>query len=130
MPISILKLAREGEGASLTCQLEFDELEEVELTSPAKGQVTIYCSSDDGSSFYAQGRILATVMRQCDRCLKKFNTPVEVAIAADFSDHPDEEQWPIINNQLDFASVVREGILLQLPIKSLCAEDCYGIVNN
>lgn len=126
MPVSILKLAQSGEGASQACSLEFDKLEDVDLASPAKIDLTIYNLSE-GTIFQAIGKIKVELDRVCDRCLESFSEELDLELLANFSDHPTEEDWPIENNMIDLAPVVRETILLNIPAKGLCSPDCTGI---
>ncbi len=129
MPISILRLAQEGEGASLTCSFKFDSLEDIDLASPANVEARVYNLSDDGKIFQAIGQAEAKVARVCDRCLKEFDQSIDADLEASFVDQPGDEEWPIINNEIDLQPIVREAILLNLPVKSLCAPDCAGINN-
>ncbi len=128
MPISILKLAREDEDTSLACELEFGELEDVDLVRPAKGKFTIL-STSDGARFHVLGEVRAQLKAQCDRCLKSYDRSIKLNLSADFTDQPSEDEWQIVNNALDLAPLVREEILLHTPIKSVCSKDCTGIVD-
>lgn len=128
MPVSILNLARSGEGTSLACELEFEDMADVDLARPAKGKFTILNSSD-GTRFHVIGEVSAQVKAQCDRCLKRYERSIGSSLATDFTDQPTEDEWPIVNNSLDLAPLVREEILLHIPIKSICSDDCTGIVD-
>lgn len=127
MLVSILKLAREGEGASEACDFKFDKLEDVDLFSPVLVKLQIYNVSDS-EVFHVNGQIQAKLNRVCDRCLKAFSQTLKTDLIADFADRPDDEQWPITGNNIDLSGPVREAILLNLPVKSLCRQDCSGII--
>ncbi len=63
----------------------------------------------------------------CRRCLQ----PVEGEVTADlreiFEPTPVEgETWPVEGDAIDLAPVLREVVLLTLPLVPLCSEDCAG----
>lgn len=64
---------------------------------------------------------------ECRRCLQ----PVEGEVTADlreiFEPTPVEgETWPVEGDAIDLAPVLREVVLLTLPLVPLCSEDCVG----
>jgi uncharacterized protein len=64
----------------------------------------------------------------CRRCLVDINERVDarvqelyqVAVTAD-------DAFPIVGEQIDLTQMVRESILLELPLAPLCRADCAGI---
>ncbi len=98
-------------------------------------------------SVLAKGRVVATVTLQCRRCLEDYTTE----IATDFEDryyptvdvgsgHPvefgdeaanGEEEVDALridaNHGLDLGELLRQVIILALPIMPLCREDCPGL---
>ena len=128
MPISILDLSRKPEGTTETRAIHFDTLEDVELTEPIDAEVVVTTYSPH--HFVAHVRGTAVVERECDRCLKHYNYPVELNFSTEFADSEDDAEWPIVKNMIDLTEPVRQEILLQLPIKSLHAPDCKGILDN
>lgn len=128
MPISILDLSRKPEGTTETRAIHFDTLEDVELAEPIDGEVVITTYSPQ--HFAAHVRARATVERECDRCLVHYDYPVELNLSTEFADSEEDAEWPIDKNSIDLAEPVRQEILLRLPIKSLHAPDCKGILDN
>lgn len=93
-----------------------------------------------GRDILVRGRLEGRLTLSCGRCLEGFATPV----AADFDlllvpapqgVRPEEEELSAANLDLDFytgetvdlESILREQIILMLPLKPLCSESCQGL---
>jgi len=68
----------------------------------------------------------------CDRCLKDVTRTVEGRITRDIhegqGDDPDHEAMQIlIDRELDLQSVLKEELLLTMPMQVLCDTDCQGL---
>jgi uncharacterized protein len=113
----------------------FDE--RVSLTAPAavNGKVRL-----SGNQVFVNGHVVARAQVECDRCLK----PVELPVNADFtleyisdSDYQtaravelteDEMSVSVFDGEaIDIDEIVKEQILLAVPTRMLCREDCKGI---
>jgi uncharacterized protein len=92
----------------------------------------------DGSTVMVSGTIEAHAGLVCDRCL----TPFTEVVRADLREifhlldgpppyRPDEDEGiHFINRRaprVDLAPMVREQVLLELPMKTLCRTDCLGL---
>ena len=86
------------------------------------------------------GRASGVVSEECSRCLKrsdrKFSVEFEVFCdkigARKRKPQPDEEAGETYvahhdGKVLDIGSVVREAVMLSMPMKALCREDCRGL---
>lgn len=86
------------------------------------------------------GNIHTELEIKCTRCLHKIERTFEIAFETawvapeNFSDAEELELTKedldvsiVENNQINLAEIVREQILLNLPEKILCAEDCQGL---
>jgi uncharacterized protein len=74
------------------------------------------------------GTIAVVVPLSCGRCLKSFDSPVELQVDEIFSREPETEQWGIgADNLLDLREPLRQQILLALPTHPLCSPDCEGL---
>lgn len=86
------------------------------------------------------GRVEAGVRLECGRCLESFERSVDsefVLIVVTDEAEPDAEESRMDpanvalchapGARLDLREVVREQILLQLPLKVLCRRDCAGL---
>ncbi len=73
---------------------------------------------------------------QCDRCLEEFQRAVGAAYAIVYVYNPadaagvDEEEVQVITPEttsIDLGEDVRQMIVLSIPLKLLCREDCRGL---
>ena len=75
------------------------------------------------------GRITAPFVGECRRCLEPMVGTLSLDVRETFVDRPQEgETYPIEEDSLDFEPLVREAILLSLPLTPLCSDDCVGPV--
>lgn len=80
---------------------------------------------------YVQGQLSGRMAMECDLCL----TPVEQRVTSRFAEMyyypPDEtpdDGLPIPEDMnVDFAPVVREDMLLSVPLRVKCRPDCKGL---
>jgi uncharacterized protein len=73
------------------------------------------------------GSIRARWVGQCRRCLEDVVGDVDVEVKEIFERSPVEgETWPLASDEIDLEPVVREAVLLALPLAPLCDEDCLG----
>ena len=63
----------------------------------------------------------------CRRCLDETSGSGSADISEVFKDHPDDEQLlAIAGDTVDLTPVIREAVLLALPLAPLCRDDCAG----
>lgn len=88
-----------------------------------------------------QGRLKAQLSLTCCRCLQTFSRELEKTFDLEYAPDPkveregeelalnyeDLEVGFYRNDQLDLRSAVGEQILLEVPMKPLCREDCRGL---
>lgn len=104
---------------------ETPELDEVTLVNPIDGEVTVTKLEDN---LQAEGRFRTKIILECHRCLNTFEKPVEHNFSRAYSKKPIEDELPIENKELDVALAIRDEILVRLPIKLICSEDCPGVM--
>ena len=74
------------------------------------------------------GKISCLVDAQCSRCLENFNYHVNIDFSENFSKQDDSTDcYPISDNQIDLKNAVIDNIILSMPLKVLCSEDCKGL---
>jgi len=93
-----------------------------------------------GAEIVINGNILTAVELQCSRCLKDFKRKFSFPFEAIF--HPieqlkEEEKHELdveeldmgfyAKDELDLFDIIKEQIMLNLPIKALCNDFCKGI---
>jgi uncharacterized protein len=68
---------------------------------------------------------------ECVRCMEPFDQALHTAFQElySFHSHPTVEDSMVIaeDGNIDFSPIVREYLVLEVPIKSLCREDCKGL---
>ncbi|MFH1217515.1 MAG: DUF177 domain-containing protein [Pseudomonadota bacterium] len=96
-----------------------------------------------GERVVVAGKISATVVFECDRCLEKydqeldsrFNIDLELLdeenVLAEERDHffHDEEMDMdfLHDSEIDIVDILQQQVILALPMKKMCSEKCRGI---
>ena len=118
-------------------ELVLDE-EHVRLTRAP--EVTVRATRSD-HQVRLRGKITARAEVDCDRCLKSVDIPVETSFdvsyvpAADYTSEAEatelqEEDLSLSvfdGEAIDVDDLVREQVLLALPTRALCREECKGL---
>ncbi len=119
MNINVKRIPPEGEtlrGEDPASILELDD-DEVHFQQPVEYDLR---AQVQGDAVLVTGRLWTTATLRCGRCLRSFEQPVAV------------EQF-VVHQELggedfvDLTPQVREDIILELPQRSLCSEDCRGL---
>ena len=120
--------------------------DEWELTEPVTGKMRV---SNARQSIIVRGQATTSVELQCARCLGDFSFPVELSLDAvvplsTFNSHlgalrvsddgmdgldlsPDDIALLFQEHTLDVDELVRQAIVLEIPIQPLCKPDCPGL---
>jgi uncharacterized protein len=113
------------------------DVENVKLfgTVEAKGEVSKRIAQTD-----IRGHIDATAAMDCVRCLQPVERPVSIDFDVSYVDPEhfaadkekevaadDLETDVLAGDTIDLKDVVREQILLDLPVQVFCTEDCKGL---
>jgi uncharacterized protein len=92
--------------------------------------------------FHVAGRVATQVRLSCSRCLKRFDRPLTATLDLTFRrrmastdaersgsecGEAQSEEMTFTGEELDFTAVVEEHIVLALPFKPLCRQDCRGL---
>jgi uncharacterized protein len=121
--INLSDLKEIGSRKQVSLELEFHNLEfvnrEIEIKDPIKLELEVFNTRD---SFVVEGKLKANLILSCSRCLQKYSSPVELDISEDVlkSKMEDEEE-------LYLDEIIVDNIILSLPMKPLCSDDCKGI---
>lgn len=111
--------------------------EGAESAGHIKGRINV---SNTGSLLVITGKVSAGLNFECSRCLAPFTMPVEAEIEEDLKlekvgdtiqalplDEDESDIEIIKNNILDVHELVRQNLVLELPIRPICSEDCKGL---
>lgn len=82
-----------------------------------------------GASVSVTGTVATQWSSECRRCLDPVTGPVDLRIQEMFEPEPEEgETYPLGTETLDLEPMVRDVIMLELPVAPLCREECPGPV--
>ena len=142
MQIELTGLEKSGgrfEHNYLPDELELNDERVVLAGSPAiSGRISI-----DGHVLKIQGDLQARVQVECDRCLKPIELPVKTDFKLEYGTPQQyceshaaeltEEELELSvfdGDVVDIDEIVREQLLLAVPIQVLCQADCKGLCAN
>jgi uncharacterized protein len=75
-----------------------------------------------------KGTVEAPWTGECRRCLRPVTGRLSVDVLEVFEDEPTEGETSKLDGvQIDLEPLVREAVLLDLPLAPLCREDCAGL---
>jgi uncharacterized protein len=104
--------------------------EEYPLSTPLKVRLDV---TNTGKSLMVKGKVEAELRVQCSRCLKEFTYPLSFGFEDEWlpieNAAQDEEVTALVFEKDEFSIKERiiEHILLHLPMRFLCSEDCQGL---
>ena len=127
--VNITELRRHvGERRSVDCRVDLGEIGLDATSVHVEGPVTVAIDLESVSGGIASaGRLAAAWSGACRRCLDPVSGEIEETVDEVFEPAPDEGvTYPIIEDRIDLEPVVRENVLLGLPIAPLCRADCPG----
>lgn len=135
MKVIISEIPEEGLELELTEKISSDE--SITIVSPVEASLRI---DKRGSEVIITGTAKGTVELQCGRCLKIFGMDIDSRI--DVVYHPaseinKEEHYELKcdeldtgfykNDILDTDDLLKEQLVLNVPMKPLCSEGCKGL---
>ncbi|MBN3033068.1 MAG: DUF177 domain-containing protein [Candidatus Saganbacteria bacterium] len=128
---------------------EADLTEEVQVSFPADGLVLTKPVRVDlhllntGTSVLLSGTLETEAELECARCLKKFRRPVSARLSEEYVREvpaapakkgreielkAEDFVYPLGPDEtLDLNEMIRQNLVLALPIKVLCRETCEGV---
>ena len=82
-----------------------------------------------GGGIAVLGEIEASVVHICNRCLDEWQDDVVRNVAQLITtDGDDDDDYRLVGEEFDFENMVRDELMLDLPLVPLCAQDCEGLV--
>ena len=111
--------------------------ERISLTGPASVSGKVRLS---GHEVFVNGHVETRVQVECDRCLQQVELPVNSDFSLEYitgSDYESSEVAELTEAEmsvavfdgkaLDVDEIVKEQVVLAVPTRMLCREDCKGI---
>ncbi len=119
MHVEVAKIPKSGmsvdeEESPQIMGLAFDR---VKYREPVHARLSVFLV---GSTLVVEGELSTTAVLECNRCLKEFDHQL---VVPDYN-HSVEVR---ANDTVDLTESVREHIILSLPMKRLCSEECKGL---
>ena len=122
-----------GESQEIACDLDFSN-ESLYGNAPFQQPVRVAGKIENRAGVVKLVFSVKSVLSlQCDRCLKvverELNKSFEHILVTELSNEDDEEYEYIVcaDGTLDLTELVRTDLMLELPTKVLCKEDCRGL---
>ena len=113
--------------------------EDLEQSSPLHAIGSAELLPDSGGQMHVHGSYTVEMSAQCDRCLAPVRFPLKADLDLYYrpaSDVPQEEEVKIdageaeidfYEDGLELEDILREQVLLALPMQRVCSETCKGI---
>ncbi len=141
MIIDLRELRLKGEPLEVEGLFTNDDLKVnsgvMSLVRPAEARVRLELRGD---SVRVSGNLKCDVSVTCCRCTKGFQKSLEKRFGVDYWPDPaveDGEEFELTysdldvgfyrNDELDLSAVLGEQVLLEIPMKPVCREDCKGL---
>jgi uncharacterized protein len=96
---------------------------------PDDGEVRLTASVESTANgrVSVTGRVRAPWVGECRRCLRPVEGELVADVAEVFETTPVEgETYPLVDELIDLEPMVRDAVLLALPLAPLCGDDCRG----
>ena len=142
--LNVARLRQRDNLTGLRARAAGAEILDVAATVEAEGIEITTARVVDGTPVHVEGRLEAglsglelhaTVTSQwvgeCRRCVEPVEGPIDLEVVASFVEDVDTaddeaDAYPIEGDWVDVGAVVREELMLALPLSPLCREDCDG----
>jgi len=88
--------------------------------------------SNEKGKFHFIGKVFANLCLNCDLCLKPFDIELKFTVDEFFSDDFSEDDsendfFHFSDKKINLAEAVISGILLNIPMKAVCSDNCKGL---
>ena len=109
------------------------ELEELEVLNDPVRFTEVAVSGEffgTGERVSIRGEVTAAVTSRCAKCLEPVTLPLKAEMDALYARQPDPEDpdlYQFEGSKADLTDAVRDALLLELPYRFLCSEDCKGL---
>ncbi|WP_102400641.1 YceD family protein [Haloimpatiens massiliensis] len=104
-----------------------DGNETIEVTKAINFNGVIKSFEED---LIVEGHVGGEIILTCSRCLEKFNYKLDLDFKETISTNSDDKDDDLIfidNSKLNIDDIIISNIIMSLPLKRLCREDCKGL---
>ena len=138
--VNVAQLLKEPVGAARSLDVHLDRFElDTELTARDVTATVRLTRIETG--ILAEGEVSGVVELECVRCLERYLQPFRGEIDGEYRPSidvrtgyplalPDDSDIFVIDNnhELDLNELLRQVVVVSLPMQPLCREDCPGII--
>lgn len=131
-------------GKHISCDINLPPIDDpdggLSCVEPITGEATF---TNTGSHIVVRGSAMTTIELECARCLDAYRLKLEIPIEEELplpAQEPDateeaeeeelaeEDREPLfVENILDIEELLRQDLLVAVPIKPVCSEGCKGL---
>ncbi len=119
MKINVKRIPPDGEALSGTDPASIMDLDEPDVHFQQEVEYQFWAQIQ-GNALLVTGHLHTPATLRCSRCLRVFDQPLDVK---QFVFHQELHGEDFV----DLTAQMREDIILELPQRALCAEDCKGL---
>lgn len=136
LQVNVAQLLKAQVGTSKSFEVN-DNIKFEDGESAVKGKIELIRTNQ---GLLVKGKVSADIEVECCRCLNKFSCNAEtsfeeeaypsVDILSGYDVKPPEESSSMIideHHTLDVEDIIRQYLLLEIPMKPICSENCKGI---
>ncbi|MDD4237702.1 MAG: DUF177 domain-containing protein [Desulfotomaculaceae bacterium] len=133
LQLDVARLKRSpGESVSFEIIAEMPPLkmavEKISFDGPVKAVLN---ATNTGQTIMVEGTVSGMLQLNCCRCLEPFSYSFEVPFAEIYTtavdEAKDEEAIPFSGDVLDITPEVLKDLIMELPMKAVCHEECQGL---
>jgi len=104
----------------------------IRIEEPVK--VELVLTKEKSTQVIVEGKLNGVLGGECSRCLEAYKNPVSVSFVTIYKDKKeftdddkDSDVNAYENNEIDLYDFLRQTMILEMPMKPLCIEDCKGL---
>ncbi len=101
---------------------QLSSVPETEILSPIKVDGEIYLTGEHSAE--VEGEIFFTLKGSCTRCLEQAEREYVIPFCEVCGE---EDGYPVSCDKIDLGKIVDDAIIMNMPVKFLCKDDCKGI---
>lgn len=122
----------EGESLSFSCEIDLSKLE-FDGYYPFEKPVEVFVSVQNSAGVVTfDANVRFDYFHPCDRCMvdviRNFEYSFRHVLVTKEDDDSDDNDYIVLHDYiLDLDELIKSDLLLQLPSKILCCEDCRGL---
>jgi len=102
--------------------------ERIDFSTPFSFSVKL---TNAGGGIVVRGEIGGSADLKCSRCLDVFKHDIEIDIDEEASIRSDDDEpkegFQVEDSELDLAPMIYENVIVELPMRPLCRDDCSGL---